>query len=86
MVAAGLSDGEWPRAVAEVGWRTGDEMPDSMAVMSGWSDTRRPLSVLGGIEGIGAWRASESVLTAFGEATLTERLRAAATGPRSRPW
>lgn len=112
MVATGLSDGEWPRAVAEVvtlllfdgvrldrelearsaailgevGWRTGDEPPDSRAVMSGWYETRRPLSVLGGIDRIGDWRVSESVLTAFGEATLTEHLRATATGPRSRPW
>lgn len=108
-VAAGLSDGGWPRAVAEtitllaldgvssdreleartatmlgeVGWRLDGEPPDSMSVMSAWYVTRRPLAALGGIERAGDWTAPEAHLTGFGEATLVEQIRVAATGPRS---
>ena len=111
-VAAGLSDGDWPRAVAEMitlllldgvsldrelearaaamlgetGWHTDGEPPDSTAVMSAWYATRRPLGAVGGIERAGDWHARETILTGFGEATLLEQIRAAATGPRSRPW
>ena len=110
-VAAGLSDGEWARAVAEVftlllvggetldrkleskaraivaqaGWRTDGEPPDTDAVASAWWTTRRPLRVLGGLERGGDWRSPTTTLTGFGQATLLEQIRAEATGPRSRP-
>jgi hypothetical protein len=112
VAAAGLSDGEWPRAVAEVftlllaegehrdreleaqatailtdmGWHSGDEPPDTMAVASTWWATRRPLTVLGGVERGGDWTAPTTTLTGFGEATLLEQIRVEATGPRSTPW
>ena len=110
-VAAGLSDGEWARAVAEVftlllvggetldrkleskaraivaqaGWRTDGEPPDTDAVASAWWTTRRPLRVLGGLERGGDRRSPTTTLTGFGQATLLEQIRAEATGPRSRP-
>ncbi|MEZ5176262.1 MAG: hypothetical protein R2823_08675 [Acidimicrobiia bacterium] len=111
VTAAGLSDGEWPRAVAEAftllflegeehdrelesqataivaeaGWQTGGEPPDASAVNSTWWETRRPLTVLGGIECGYDWRSPITTLTGFGEATLLEQIRVNATGPRSRP-
>jgi len=112
VTAAGLSDGAWPRAVAEVytllllegehedrtleaeattllgeaGWQADGQPPDSRVVLRAWWQTWRPLRVLGGVEGAGDWRSRTTRLTGFGEATLLEQLRVAATGPRSTPW
>lgn len=111
-VAGRLSDGGWPRAVAEVftlllldgeqqdrelearatailtemGWRADGEPPDTTTVGSAWWVTRRPLGVLGGVEGGGDWKSRVTRLTEFGEATLVEQIRVEATGPRSTPW
>jgi len=110
-VAAGLSDGDWPRAVAEVftyllldgvtsqrilearatdilgevGWRAGNEPLDPLMVSSAWYVTSHPLRVLGGVEDDRGPRYDEMALTSFGEATLIEQIRAAATGPPSLP-
>lgn len=72
--------------LAEMGWQTDGEPPDARTVMSTWYETRRPLAALGGVEQAGDWRASETHLTPFGEATLLEQVRVGAAGPRSTPW
>lgn len=69
--------------LAEAGWRSEDGPPAPTMAMSAWYVTRRPLRALGGVEGAGDWRARETVLTPFGEATLIERMRVAASGPRT---
>jgi hypothetical protein len=47
--------------------------------------TSHPLRVLGGVEDDRGPRYDEMALTSFGEATLIEQIRAAATGPPSLP-
>lgn len=71
--------------LGEMGWHLDGAPPDTRAVAVTWWATRRPLTVLGGIVTAGDWRSRTTGLTGFGEATLLEQLRIAATGPRSSP-
>ena len=68
------------------GWRLDGRPPGARAVIAAWWATRRMLEVLGGIEKRGNSWSRTSRLTAFGETTLLEQIRANAVGPRTHVW